>query len=196
MFSELISQLQLLIDKIFIGRLSIESMSAVGNASTPMWTTMSVIFALTTGATILVSQAYGADELDRAKDYLAALFKFNTIFGVILFLFWLLLPQTVFHLMGVDRGIIGMSIDYARFFAPVFILTGVSASIDCTLEVSQRTHILIWYGLSRSAANIILDYVLIFGHFGFPPRQPGYIPSYSEWSLSLLFWLDQLAKRP
>ena len=63
MLSNLISQLQMLIDKVFIGRLSLESMSAVGNASTPMWTTMSIIFALTTGATILVSQLYGANEL-------------------------------------------------------------------------------------------------------------------------------------
>ena len=58
MLSNLISQLQMLIDKIFIGRLSLESMSAVGNAATPMWTTMSVMFSLTTGATILVSLAY------------------------------------------------------------------------------------------------------------------------------------------
>ena len=168
MLSNLISQLQMLIDRIFIGRLSLESMSAVGNATTPMWTTMSLIFALTTGATILVSQAYGANEIEKAKDLLAALFKFNNVLGVILFLFWLLCPQVAFHLMGVDARIIGMSIDYAQYFSPIFILTGVGASVSCLLEVSQKTQIMIWYGLSRSIANVILDYAMIFGHFGFP----------------------------
>ncbi len=168
MLSNLISQLQMLIDRIFIGRLSLECMSAVGNATTPMWTTMSTIFALTTGATILVSQAYGAKELDEAKDLLAALFKYNNILGVTLFLFWLFCPQTAFRLMGVDESIIGMSIDYARYFAPIFILTGIGASVSCLLEVSQKTQIMIWYGVSRSVANVILDYIMIFGNFGFP----------------------------
>ena len=168
MLSNLISQLQMMIDRVFIGRLSIESMSAVGNATTPMWTTMSAIFALTTGATILVSQAYGAKKLDKAKDTLASLFKYNNALGFILFLFWFICPQVAFNLMGVDKSIIGMSIDYAHYFAPIFILTGIGASISCMLQVSQKTKIMIWYGVSRSAANILLDYVMIFGHFGFP----------------------------
>ena len=168
MLSNLISQLQMLIDRVFIGRLSLESMSAVGNASTPMWTTMSVMFSLTTGATILVSQAYGAGENERARTVLAALFKYNNVMGIVLFLFWFLCPQVAFRLMGVDESIISMSIDYAKYFAPIFILTGIGASVSCLLEVSQKTQIMIWYGVSRSLTNIVLDYVMIFGHFGFP----------------------------
>ena len=168
MLSNLISQLQMLIDKVFIGRLSLESMSAVGNASTPMWTTMSIIFALTTGATILVSQLYGANELEKATATLASVFKFNNGIGIILFLFWFFTPQLAFQLMGVDKSIIGMSIDYAHYFAPIFILTGIGASISCMLQVSQKTQIMVWYGVSRSLANVVLEYVLIFGHFGLP----------------------------
>lgn len=168
MLSNLISQLQMMIDRIFIGRLSIESMSAVSNSSTPMWTSMSVIFALTSGATILMSQAYGAKDIDRAKSVLASLFKFNNVIALLLFLFWLLCPQIAFNLMGVDKSIIGMSVDYSRYFSPIFILIGIGASISCMLQVSQKTGIMVWYGVSRSVANVILDYVMIFGHFGFP----------------------------
>ena len=166
--SNLVSQLQLLIDRMFIGRLSLDSVSAVSNATTPFWTTMSTVFALTTGATIVVSQAYGANEIEKAKSYLAALFKFNNVFGIGLFLFWILCPQIVFRIMGVDESIIGMSIDYARYCAPVFIFTGIGSAISCMLEVSQKTVIMIAYGLTRSLTNIALDYILIFGHFGFP----------------------------
>ena len=168
MLSNLISQLQMLIDRIFIGRLSIESMSAVGNATTPMWTTMSSIFALTTGATILVSQAYGANDIEGARSTLASVFKYNNVLGALLFLFWLLCPRVAFNIMGVDESIIGMSIDYAMYFSPIFVLTGIGASISCMLQVSQKTQIMIWYGASRSVANVILDYAMIFGHFGFP----------------------------
>ncbi len=168
MLSNLISQLQMLIDRIFIGRLSIESMSAVGNASTPMWTTMSIMFSLTTGATILVSQAYGADDTEKGRSLLASHFKYNNIIGFLLFLFWLLCPRAAFRLMGVDKSIIGMSIDYAHYFSPIFILSGIGASINCLLQVSQKTKVMIWYGVSRSLTNIVLDYIMIFGNFGFP----------------------------
>ena len=168
MLSNLISQLQMLIDRIFIGRLSIESMSAVGNATTPMWTTMNLMFSLTVGATILVSQAYGAGEKEKARTTLASLFKYNNVLSSLLFLFWMIFPGAAFRVMGVDESIMGMSVDYARFFAPVFILSGVGASISCLLEVSQKTKIMVWYGLTRSLANVCLDYIMIFGKFGFP----------------------------
>ncbi len=168
MLSNLISQLQMVIDRIFIGRLSVESMSAVGNASTPMWTTMNVIFSLTTGATILVSQAYGAKDYDRAKKILSSVFKYNNGIGIVLFLFWGFCPQVAFNLMGVDESIISMSIDYARYCSPLFLLNGIGASVMCLLQVSQKTNILAWYGLVRSLLNILLDYLLIFGNWGFP----------------------------
>ena len=166
MLSSLISELQMLIDRAFIGKLSLDCMSAVGNASTPIWTTMNIIFSFTTGATILVSQAYGAKEIDKAKNTLASLFKYNNIIAVLLFLFWLFCSEFAFRLMHVDESIIGMSVDYARFYSPIFILTGIGASVSCMLQASQKTQIMIWYGATRSLANVALDYVLIFGHFG------------------------------
>ncbi len=168
MLANLISQVQMLIDRIFIGRLSIDSMSAVSNASTPMWTTMSTIFSLTMGVTILASQAYGAKDNERAKSILASSMKYNNVLGVALFLFWLLCPRYVFHLMGVDESIIGMSLDYARFFSPIFILTGLGASISSLLQVCQKTKIMVVYGIARSLINVALDYALIFGNFGCP----------------------------
>jgi len=165
--SNLISQLEMLIDRMFLGKLDITCMSAVGNASSPMWTTMSAIFSLTTGATILVSQAYGAGETKKAKEYTASLFKYNNVLGFLIFLFWLICPQVAFNLMGVDQSIIGMSITYARVYSPIFMLIGLGASISSMLQVSQKTSIMVAYGLVRSIVNIILDYGMIFGHFGF-----------------------------
>ena len=168
MLSSLISELQMVIDRAFIGKLSLDSVSAVGNAGTPMWTTMNVIFSYTTGATIMVSQAYGAKDIDKAKKILASLFKYNNVVAILMFLFWLLCPQFAFRITRVDESIMGMAVDYAKFYSPIFILTGFGASLSCMLQVSQKTKIMVWYGLVRSLANVVLDYVLIFGHFGLP----------------------------
>ena len=58
--SNLISQLQMLIDRIFLGRADNLYMSALSNVTAPMWATMSFCFSLAAGASILISQSVGA----------------------------------------------------------------------------------------------------------------------------------------
>ena len=41
MLSNVISQLQMIIDRIFLGQMNKLYMSALGNVTSPMWTTMS-----------------------------------------------------------------------------------------------------------------------------------------------------------
>ena len=73
MLSNLIAQIQMFIDRIFLGRMDILYMSAVGNATAPMWTTMSFVFSLSMGASILISQSVGEKDIEKAKDYAASM---------------------------------------------------------------------------------------------------------------------------
>lgn len=166
--SNLISQCQLLIDKIFLGKLDLLCMSAVGNASSPIWTTMNTIFTLTVGGTILMSQAIGADDKKKAKAISASLFKFSNILSLFWFVFWVIGARIIFKIMGVDESIIDMSVSYAKIYSPIFLLIGMSASIVAMLQVCEKTAVMIGYGIIRSVTNIVLDYVFIFGKFGFP----------------------------
>lgn len=168
MLSNLVIQLQMMIDKIFLGRLDISNMSAVGNATSPMWTTMNIIYALTIGATVLVSQAIGRDDKEEAYIYNCSMFKYNNYLAGILFLFWLICPGVAFKLMDVPESIMDMSISYARIYSPVFLIAGLGASFTSLLQNAERTKALIVSGIVRSGLNILLDWVLIFGNLGLP----------------------------
>ena len=65
MLSSLISQIQMFIDRIFLGRMNILYMSAVGNATAPVWTTMAFVYSLSMGASILISQSVGEKDIER-----------------------------------------------------------------------------------------------------------------------------------
>lgn len=169
MLSSLISQLQMMIDRIFLGRLDILYMSAVGNAMNPVWTTMSFVFSLSIGASILVSQAVGEKNLDKAKEITASLVKFHNIVPFVLFLFWMFFSKLVFELLGVtDPVVMKYCITYARIYSPVFLIIGLGSSYTVILQTSNYTKPLAIYSAIRSAANIILDWLLIFGNCGFP----------------------------
>lgn len=168
MLSNLISQIQMIIDRIFLGRMDFRYMSAVGNATAPVWTTLSIIYSLSIGGSILISQSVGEKDLEKAKNYAASMIKFHNVLPVILFFFWTFGSPLVFRMMGVAPSVIDLCITYTRLYAPVFLIVGLGASYGVIFQTSNYTKPLIAYGLIRSLLNIFLDYVLIFGKLGFP----------------------------
>ncbi len=168
MLSNLISQIQMVIDRIFLGRMDILYMSAVGNATAPVWTTMSFVFSLSMGASILISQSVGEKDIEKAKDFAASTIKFHNVIPFLLFLFWMFCSPLVYKLMGVSENVLGLCVTYTRLFSPIFLIVGVWASYSVVFQTSNYTKPLVAYGIIRSGMNIILDYVLIFGKFGFP----------------------------
>ncbi len=166
--SNIIGQLQMLIDRIFLGHADDLYMSALSNVTTPMWATMSFCFSLVAGASILISQSVGAGDREHIEEYAGAMIKYNNIIPVLLFLFWLFLSEPVFKIMGVSENLMPMCLSYARFYAPVFLLAGMGGSLSVILQTSNYTQPLVAYGIIRAGLNIVLDYILIFGKLGFP----------------------------
>ena len=87
MLSNIISQLQMIIDRMFLGQMNTLYMSALGNVTAPMWTTMSFCFTIVIGASILISQNVGAGDHEKSESYAASLIKWNNILPILLFFF-------------------------------------------------------------------------------------------------------------
>ena len=168
MLSNIIGQLQMLIDRIFLGHANDLYMSALSNVTSPVWTTMSFCFSLAAGASILISQSVGANDRENIEEYAGALIKYNNIIPVLLFFFWLFLSEPVFRFMGVSDSLMPMCLSYSRFYAPVFLLTGLASSLSVILQTSNYTKPMVVYGVLRAGLNVVLDYVLIYGKWGFP----------------------------
>lgn len=166
--SNLINQVQMLIDRVFLGRLDPLNMSALGNVSTPMWTTMSFCFSIAIGASILISQNVGAGNKEKTFEYAGALLKWCSVLPVCLFIFWAFFSEPVFRLMGVSENLMPMCLEYTRFFVPIFLLIGFESSLPVILQTSNFTKPLLYFGIIRSVLNVVLDYLLIFGNFGCP----------------------------
>ncbi len=203
MLGSVISQLQMIIDKIFLGQANTLYMSALGNVMSPMWTTMSFCFAITAGASILVSQNVGAGDQDTVKKYTASLLKWNNLPSVILLFFWLFCSKPVFDLMGVPDSVMPYCMSYVRYFLPVFLLIGIEGSFSVLFQTSNYTKPLVYYGVIRSVTNIVLDYALIFGHFGLPAlgiEGAAIATTIAEYAGSVFclgfLWSDKLTTRP
>lgn len=166
--NNIIGQLQMMIDRIFLGHANDLYMSALGNVSSPVWTTMSFCNALVMGASILISQNVGAGRRDEIGEYAVAMMKYNNIIPVFLCFFWMIFPKPVFTLLGVSESVMPLCLSYVRWYAPLFLITGMGGSLGVILQTSNYTKPLVAYGLFRSGLNMLLDWVLIFVKFGMP----------------------------
>jgi len=166
--SNIINQIQMLIDRIFLGHANTLYMSVLGNSTTPIWTTMSVCFSLSIGSSILISQNVGAKNQKQVEEYSGALLKYNNIIPLALFFIWFFASEPIFKLMGVSESILSWCVDYAHYYSPLFLLIGFGSSFTVIFQTSNHTkHLAIWSVL-RSAFNIFFDWLLIFGNLGFP----------------------------
>ena len=166
--NNIIAQLQMIIDRIFLGHANDLYMSALGNVSSPVWTTMSFCNSLVMGASILISQSVGAEKREDIGEYAGAMLKYNNIIPIFLCFFWMIFPKPVFMILGVSDNVMPLCLGYVRWYAPLFLLTGLGGSLGVILQTSNYTKPLVVYGCVRSGLNIFLDWMLIFGNLGMP----------------------------
>jgi putative MATE family efflux protein len=177
--SGIIMQAQMLIDTAFLARYSTtmpdgrilsgsEILSAVGNVFFPYIVTISLIWSIGTGIIILVSQYIGAGKPAEAKNYTLAGLKYNTLLSWLVYIFWLIFAEKVFLLLGVNEEILGVSIEYLRFVSLELLYLGMGTTINAVFQGAGNTRPEMATGIFRSVLHVILDYILIFGRFGFP----------------------------
>jgi putative MATE family efflux protein len=177
--SGIAAQAQMLIDTAFLGHYSTaladgtvlsgtDFLSAVGNVFFPYIVSLAFMWSLTTGTIVLVSQRIGAGKPEEAKLYAEASIKYNAVLSIALYLLWMLAAPTVFRLLGVREPILSQALDYLRWMSLEMIYLGAASSVGGMFQGLGVTRPEMWTGILRSVLNVILDWIMIFGKFGFP----------------------------
>lgn len=166
--SMIVSQVQQITDQAFLGNAASGYLSAVGNASTTIWTTLSFLFALGTGSTILVSQKIGEGDKEGAEKVLGSTFVFSSVIAFILFVGWSLANESIYRFMGLTEPILGYATLYTRIYIFGVLLSGIGTASNAVFAGTGRTKPLFIASILRALINVVLDWVLIFGHLGFP----------------------------
>lgn len=177
--SGLTTQAQMLIDAAFLGHYKMtlsdgsmlggaEFLSAVGNVFFPYIVSLAFIWSITTGTVVLVSQRLGAKDEAAAKRYAEASIKFNAILSIAIYGIWTVIAPSVFKLLGVREPILSLSLDYIRTMSLELLYLGAGTTVGAMFQGIGKTRPEMWTGILRSILNIILDWVMIFGHLGCP----------------------------
>jgi putative MATE family efflux protein len=134
----------------------------------PFFTILSFFFALCQGITITISQKIGAKRWGEVRRYAETSFFFMTVIALAIGAFWVLLGRQVLELMGARDRILDMGSDYVRIMALQFLSIGFGATAASIFQALGKTVPIMISVVVKCCLNILLNWLLIFGNWGFP----------------------------
>ena len=156
-----------LADAFFLARYSPDALAAMGPSGIFSWLYVSLFNGTIGYSTALVAQAYGRKEYPRIGAlvwqgmYLALACSAVLIACVP----W---AMQLFRLMGHEPGILAMEKDYFRILAYGYPLGLVNMALTGFYAGRGETRPIMVVQLIRICVNILFDWLLIFGEWGFP----------------------------
>jgi putative MATE family efflux protein len=155
-------------DTVMVARLGPEALAGVGAAIQLMFFVISALSATSVGSSVLVAQAYGAYNLQRASQLAKQSLVWSLFISIPLVLTGLFAAEPLIAIFGMEPAVTAIGVDYLRVtMGTVFVLTlsllggGVLRGVG-----DSRTPMLI--SLLANIINVIVGYGLIFGELGMP----------------------------
>lgn len=159
--------LQMFIDRVFLMWYSSDQMSAAMPAGIMSFTFASFFLGTVSYANTFVAQYTGADRPKRVGPAVWQSIFFALGAGVVM-LNLVPLANSIFNWAGHDPTIRIYEIIYFKILVLGATPMLLSSAISSFFTGRKRTWTVLWVNLVGTAVNIVLDYCLIFGNFGFP----------------------------
>jgi putative MATE family efflux protein len=157
-----------MIDVILIGQMGQTAIAAVGLANQVFFLLNLFLFGINSGASIFFAQFWGQRDITNIRRVQGA----GLISGIIIsFLFALVaffIPGPVLYLFSNDREVVAQGSAFLRVIAPSYIITAISFSFAFVLRSTGQVRLPVKISAVALGANTLLNYLLIYGKFGFP----------------------------
>ena len=155
------------IDNIMVGQLGTAELAAVSLGNSFMFIAMSIGIGFSTAITPLIAEADSSDNLQQARSaYKHGLFLCSTL-GLLLFLM-VYFSKPLMYLMNQPEEVVSLAIPYLDLVAFSLIPLITFQAIKQFSDGMSMTKYPMYATLIANIANVILNYLLIFGKFGFP----------------------------
>ena len=163
---QLLSNAMGIVDSIMVSWIG--EVTAVGTASQLENMCITVCFGAVTGIGIFAAQFYGAKEYQNMKKT----FGIGVIFAVLVGLLWFsaisLFGTAIVGFYIKDEVVIQSALRYLEIAKYSYIPLCLSFTFSYFYRCMQKTYIPMIIGITSMMSNVILNYLLIFGNFGFP----------------------------
>ena len=156
-----------LADNIMVGQLGTAELAAVSLGNSFVFIAMSLGIGFSTAITPLVAEADGAGNKENAKSALKHGLVLCTVLGLTLFGL-ILLAKPVMYAMKQPIEVVELALPYLDLVAFSLVPLIIFQAFKQFSEGLSQTKYPMYATIVANIINILLNYLLIFGNFGFP----------------------------
>lgn len=157
-----------IVDTLLVAQLGAAAIAGVGAAIQVMFFVFAALSALSIGSAVLVAQAFGARNFNRAGELAGQSLLWSVLFSVPMAIGGVLLAGPVVGLFGLEPEVTQIGTDYLRVtMGTVVVLTCLFIGSGALRGIGDSRTPMILTAIAN-VVNVGLTYGLIFGRFGLP----------------------------
>ncbi len=156
------------VDTLLVAKLGSEAVAGVGTAVEFVYFIISILIALEIGATVLVSQAFGAHLIGRVREVARQALVWGILLSIPVSLLGYQLAAPAIRLFDTEAEVADYATHYLQItaaFSIFLLLTFVGGAIFRGMGDSRTP---LYASIVANIVTVVLAYALIFGHMGLP----------------------------
>lgn len=157
-----------LVDSLMVSSLGSYAVAAVGLTTQPKFIGLSLFFALNVAISALVARRRGENKQEDANQILYTAVLFIMGAAVVLSVAFVVLAGPIIRLCGSTPETHDSAVTYFRIIMGGMIFNCIQMGINSAQRGAGNTKITMRTNVTSNTINIIANYLLINGHFGFP----------------------------
>ncbi len=157
-----------LVDSYMVSSLGSSAVASVGLTTQPKFLGFSLFFALNVAISALVARRRGENRQEEANRILCTALVFIVIAAVILSTVFVFAADAIIRVCGSTSETHNGAVAYYQIIMGGMIFNCIQMGINSAQRGAGNTKITMRTNVTSNTINIIMNYLLIEGHFGFP----------------------------
>lgn len=157
-----------LVDSFMVSSLGKNAVAAVGLTTQPKFVGMSLFIATGVSMSALVARRRGQDKKEDANRVLITALVFIVLAALAMSALLVSLASPIIGLCGSTPETHDMAVDYFSIIMGGMIFNCIQIGINSAQRGAGNTKITMRTNVTSNLVNIVFNYLLIGGHFGFP----------------------------
>ena len=157
-----------MVDNIMVGFLGETELAAVGVGSQLFMVHYLVLFGILSGSATFMAQFYGTKDMANIRKVIGFDFTLLAVLGAVCFALVNCFTNGILSVYTEDPAVKALAAQYVRINILSFLLLAISSPLEMAFKATQQVRIPMLISNVIFFTNIAINYVLIFGKFGFP----------------------------
>lgn len=157
-----------LVDSFMVSQLGAYAVAAVGLTTQPKFICLALFIAINTSVSALVARRKGQQDRDSANRILITAVICVLIGAVVISALAVVFASPIIHWVGSEPDTHESAVAYFRIIMGCSVFNVISLVINAAQRGSGNTRIAMTTNITSNVVNVIFNYFLIHGNYGFP----------------------------